>query len=66
MDREICHAKFRVLSEFLAHQPYTLWTLAGGDTLNQGLCEISHSEIDFAQKFSPSCTRGGGVQGGST
>ena len=32
--REISHAKFRDLRKFLAHQRYTLWTLAGGDTLN--------------------------------
>ena len=32
IDHEISHAKFRVLREFLAHQQYTLWTVAGGDT----------------------------------
>ena len=32
IDREISHVKFRVLREFLAHQRYTLWTLAGGTT----------------------------------
>ena len=36
IDREISHVKFRVLCDFLAHQRYTLWTLAGGDTLNRG------------------------------
>ena len=36
MDREFSHAKFRVLRKFLAHQRYTMWTLAGGDPLNRG------------------------------
>ena len=36
IDREISHAKFRVLREFLAHQQYTLRTLAGGQTLTPG------------------------------
>ena len=34
--REISHANFGVLREFLAHQQYTLWTLAGGTTQNPG------------------------------
>ena len=38
--------KFRVFHEFLAHQQYPLWTLAGaGYTHPRGLREISHSEI---------------------
>ena len=36
MDPEISNAKFRVPRECLAHQQYTLWTLAGGTTQNPG------------------------------
>ena len=54
MDREISHAKFRVLREFLAHQRYTLWTLAGGTTQKQrGPREIYHHEIWFGAKPPP-------------
>ena len=55
IDREISHATFRVLHEFLAHQRYTLWTLAGGGyhTKSRGLREISHSEFDLARNPPP-------------
>ena len=39
-------AKFTLLREFLAHQQYTLWTLAGGTTQNPG-----GSAKFFAAKF---------------
>ena len=36
MDRERPHAKFRVLREFVAHQRYTRWTLAGAGSTQPG------------------------------
>ena len=47
IDREISHAKFRVLHEFLVHQQYTLWTLAGGTAQNPG------ARRNFPQRNSP-------------
>ena len=59
IDREISHAKFSVLREFLAHQQYTLWTLAGGTTQNPGgsaklpTAEFTTAKFDLARNPPP-------------
>ena len=62
------HAKFRVLREFLVHQQYTLWTLAGGSmkfptakfaTVNLNWRENPPLPIIQGFRFGESAPRGG-------